>query len=486
MTTASLVTWLERQYRFAATAMLRSVSATSLVKTRPDFGQTVVPHPGSVLASPEVAAYDPDPDYFFHWFRDSALVMDAVRVLYAAGTLGPEAVARLEEFLRFNHALAGLRGSAIVDGRDIRAGVEARLRKYVRSDAQLLAVHGEGILGEVRVNPDATLDTLVWSRPQHDGPALRALTCLRWRDLAAVEDVDSLHLMRGLIEDDLDFTSRSWPEPCFDLWEEDLGHHYYTRLVQLAALERGAAWAQDLHDGQRRRAYEAAAGEIGRALDEHWSPRRGFYLKRIRPDGDEEAKDLDIAPILAVLHGDRMSGPHSVVDPRMQATLARLEMLFEGEYPINRNRPAGRAPAMGRYSADSYYSGGAYYFATLGTAEFYFRLAEAVGAGAAFAVTADNAVFAARLLGRQAAPGAWPAGARPSLVAALVRRGDMFLETVRAYTPASGELAEQFDQATGAPTSAKNLAWSYAALITATDRRRRAVSTAATVSAGTP
>ena len=40
------------------------------------------PVKGSIVASPVLAAYDPDPDYFFHWFRDSAVVIDAVRLLH--------------------------------------------------------------------------------------------------------------------------------------------------------------------------------------------------------------------------------------------------------------------------------------------------------------------------------------------------------------------------------------------------------------------
>ena len=72
--------WIDKEAHFAAGAMLRAVSATNLVKERPGFGQRVVPRPGSVLASPVLAAYDPDPDYFFHWFRDSAIIIDALRV----------------------------------------------------------------------------------------------------------------------------------------------------------------------------------------------------------------------------------------------------------------------------------------------------------------------------------------------------------------------------------------------------------------------
>jgi len=58
---------------------------------------------------------------------------------------------------------------------------------------------------------------------------------------------------------------------------------------------------------------------------------------------------------------------------------------------------------------------------------------------------------------------------------ALLRRGDQFMATVAAYTPVSGQLSEQFDQTTGVQTSAKTLAWSHAAFITAFARRKAAL-----------
>jgi glucoamylase len=54
----------------------------------------------------------------------------------------------------------------------------------------------------------------------------------------------------------------------------------------------------------------------------------------------------------------------------------------------------------------------------------------------------------------------------------LINRGDAFLETVRTYTPPSGELSEQFDQHTGVQRSAQQLAWSYAAFISCFHARR--------------
>ncbi len=88
--------WLEAQYHHSAHHMLRGISAIDIVKQRPGFGQNVQAHVGSVVASPVLASYDPDPDYFFHWYRDSSVVMDALRILYQRGTLGDEALQLFE------------------------------------------------------------------------------------------------------------------------------------------------------------------------------------------------------------------------------------------------------------------------------------------------------------------------------------------------------------------------------------------------------
>jgi glucoamylase len=100
---------------------------------------------------------------------------------------------------------------------------------------------------------------------------------------------------------------------------------------------------------------------------------------------------------------------------------------------------------MGRYEGDTYFSGGAYYFATLGAAELCFLAAASLARGSE---------------------------TRTSWVA----HGDAFLETVRVFTPPSGDLSEQFDQRTGEQTSAKHLAWSYAALISCVTARRAVLS----------
>jgi len=438
-----LTAWLQGQYRHAATAMLWSVSPVELVKTRPGFGQRIVAKRGAVVASPVLGAYDPDPDYFFHWYRDSALVLETLRLLFAEALAthdpaAPQMLQHFADFVHFNLALQSLDGRALVAAHAWRRAIAPDFAKFVRTDADLSGVHGEAVAGDTRVNADGTLDISSWPRPQNDGPALRALTLLRWSERAALAP-ELAAAVATLLKADLSYTRAHWGESCFDIWEEEHGLHYYTLSVCAAALAAGGQWLEERGALEEAHACRAEAHQARARLDGFWLADEGYYRSRILSSGARSTKELDIAVIMAALHGARDEPVHSVTDPRMHATLTRLMQYFDAAYPINRNRPTERAPAMGRYPGDVYYSGGAYYFSTLAAAEFCFR----------------------------AAP-------RAADSAALIERGDAFLQTVRAFTPASGALSEQFDQRTGEQTSAKHLAWSYAAFISAVAARRLA------------
>jgi glucoamylase len=464
---AALEDSIEKEARFAARAMLRAISAVDLVKDRPGFGQRVVPRAGSVLASPVPAAYDPDPDYFFHWFRDSAIVIDALRVALEDGHVDATSVERLGEFVAFGRSLRGLDGPGLLaDGR-FRDEIQPSFLQYVRPDAEIAAVLGEAVLAEARVNPDGTLDFTRWARPQNDGAALEVLALARWRTAKLGLKVTLQAAMLELAASDLDFIRTRARESSFDIWEEECGYHYFTRLVQAEALARGAEWLKETGDAAGARASRSVARKLSPALDAYWSAAGGYYRSTTGVAGAAPQKALDIAVILGVLHAGRAHGAHSVLDPKAQATLAALEDRFDTEYAINRERPPERGPAMGRYANDAYYGGNPWYLATLAAAEFYFRLAVALRSGARMPATSENARFRRRL----SAAG----GAGDSPAAAAIERGDGFMRTVQAFTPASGDLSEQFDRTTGAQTSAKRLAWSHAAFITAAASRRRAV-----------
>jgi glucoamylase len=464
-----LDSWIESEARFAVGAMLRSVSATNLVKRRPGFGQRVAPRPGSVLASPVPAAYDPDPDYFFHWFRDSAIIIDALRVAGAEGLEKQIAVDRLREFVEFSRSLRELDGRKLVRNGRFREKVQPSFLQYVRPDDELADAVGDSVLGEARVNPDGTLDFTRWARPQNDGPALEVLALTRSREAQPGLDENIRAAILELVISDLDFIRARVSERSFDIWEEESGYHYYTQRAQAEALARGADWLGEAGDAARAALCRSAADELAPGLDSFWSAKHGYYCSRTGVAGGVAEKALDISVILGVLHAGRKEGTHSVLDPKAQATLAALEELFDAEYPINRKRPPEGGPAMGRYANDTYYGGNPWYLATLAAAEFYFTLAIALRSGAEMLTTSENERFRRRLIAADGARG------NPHFAAAALERGDTFMRTVQAYTPASGDLSEQFDRTTGAQTSAKHLAWSYAAFITAAGSRRRAV-----------
>jgi len=392
-----LEAWIARQRGHAIAGLLRCVSPRQ-VKQRPGFRQVIVPKRGAVVASAVLADWDPAPDYYFHWYRDSALIVDALRLV--RGEV-PEAPQMFADFVAFSRGLAAL------DGRDLSPGWKAHIApdyvRFLRADAAQL--HGDAVLADTRVNADGTLDISDWPRPQHDGPALRALAVLRWGvpDQAAAD----------LLKDDLRFLMTHACRPCFDIWEEEMGLHYYTLQVAQAALRMGAEWLAPSDTDLAARCRNEA-GRLAEMAAGFWSDAQGFVRSRQLATG-VSSKELDIAVILAANHA------RLATDVRLSTTLEKLAKLFAQTYPINKGETRG--PAMGRYAGDVYFSGGAYFFATLGAAEYCYRAGD-------------------------------------------LARGDAFLETVRRFAPADGELPEQFDQTTGAPASARDLGWSHAAFLT--------------------
>jgi len=408
--------------------MTRAISATHLSRRREAFAQVVVPAAGSVLASPAIADWNPEPDYFFHWVRDSAIVMRSVAELMEDAPSESERRrwrGLFEDFVRFSLALSRLDGAQFLGSSRYRQSTQEAARKFLRPAAEIRALAGEKLLAEPRFNPDGTIDILRWSRPQFDGPALRALACLRYL-AAGAPLAEELAL---LLRQDLAFTLGHAGRRSIGPWEEagQKAYHYYVALVQLGALVHGRAWA-----GDAAGVWRAAEVRLRAGLDRHWSPAHQVYVA-MRPVASAESADdlVDTATLLAVLDADLPDGPHSAGDPRVQATAAALERIFARELPINRNLPAGEAPALGRWRGDRYFGGGAWYVTTLSAAALLYRLARCPGQ--------DRAE--------------------------RIRRGDAFMVRVRALTPPDGALSEQVDRATGVPRSARDLTWSYAAFL---------------------
>jgi glucoamylase len=424
-----LALWIADQAQRSAIAMETAISATGLTRHRDAFGQVIVPARGSVLASPVIGDWNPVPDYFFHWVRDAAAVMCAtVDLMQAASSRNDRERWRrhFNDIVRFSLTLSTLDGASGLRQTDYRRATRGGLLKYLRPLAEFRALNGEKLLGEPRFNPDGTIDIFRWSRPQYDGPALRALACLRYL-AAGGRHTDSLD---RLLRQDLNFTLRHAGQSCVGPWEEGKAHHYYVALVQLGAVVRGQAFIEDAK--MRSRVEQRLRARLNR----HWSDKHQVYTA-IWPIGVQNTDDLiDGAQLLAILDSDLPDGPHSVEDERAHKTQGAIERLFSRVFPINCMQPA---PALGRYNGDRYFGGGAWYPITLAAASLSYRLGQCAGQERTTAI----------------------------------RRGDAFMATIRALTPADGVLSEQVDKFTARQTSAPHLTWSYAAFVMAAASRVR-------------
>lgn len=381
--------------------------------------------PGVVIAGTTKA----NPDYFYHWVRDAALVMDVVARL-AKHT--PSARRRYDELL-----------GGFVD--------------FSRSNQETPTFTG---LGEPKFYVDGKAYLEPWGRPQNDGPALRASTLTRWalrlldegrRDQVVPDLYDGRIPTDSIIKRDLEFVAHHWRESCFDLWEEINGTHFYTRLAQRRALLDGAKLADKLGDGGAARFYRDQAQAISRDLNRFWNASKKVIMPTIDRTGgiDYKSSDLDTAVILAILHAGDESGDWSPSDPRVQSTLSALVEKFKSIYPVNANGKPG--VALGRYPEDrydGYHTGGEgnpWFLTTFAVAELLYRTAN-----------------------REEADGV---GARA--VALRRRDADAFMTRALAHAASDGRMAEQLNRRTGFQQGAENLTWSYAAHVSAALARDR-------------
>lgn len=411
-----------------------------------------------------IAAASDNPDYRFVWDRDGAIVMRALVGVDA------EALSNYVAFARDRQARAA---SQTFDPSKLKAapGFEWA-EKYIRRDQSFG-------LGEPRELPNGSFDPYMWSRPQNDGPALRALTML---DLLREPIAPALReQVLAVLRTDLDFVAEVWAKDSFDIWEETLAaKHYYTREVQAAALA-GAASLPEFAD--RAEVYAKAVSGIDAERKQFWN---GSYLRasldvKARDGHTAKTTDLDSNVILAAVHSGRID---SLVLSSARVIEKRDMLLF----PLNADVSKRMGAAIGRYDGDRYFGGNPFYMTTLGMAELHYRVAEDIRRNGVD-VDGKNLEFFTSALpygeflqpGASFAPGSIEAS---RLAGALLAKGDSFVNRVARHakvTPdASGgyslPLPEQLDRNDGTPRSAADLTWSNAALVSAAKARTRAAS----------
>ena len=370
---------------------------------------------------------DPEPDYFHHWVRDAAI---AIRLFPDVITsVGPGDAPwwrqAFTDHVAFSLALSdpSRRGP---DSNPLKDSARADHLRFLRDDNDLRSLTGRAWLGEPRFAPDGSPDLERWSRPQDDGPALRASAILRVTD--ALPDLADARTAR-LIERDLDWTCAVAGRPCIGPWEEEPPRRAtFTLIAQWDALTRGATRCRAIAQSQQAESYERAATGLLDLILTAADPAEPAWRESI----EAPAGHFDGSVLLAILDADRGEGPLALNAARTLGTSRALERLFAQTYPVSTGWPV---PAMGRWRDDVFFGGNPWFPVILGCAELHYRIAAIDGATWAF----DKA--------------------------------EAWMAMVEAFAPPGDAIPEQFDRATGAPTSCLGLTWSAAAFIAAAAAR---------------
>ncbi|TKA77265.1 hypothetical protein B0A49_03503 [Cryomyces minteri] len=482
-----LDTWLKKEEAVAVDRLLANIA--------PGGRNAQDATPGTVVASPSRE----HPDYYFQWVRDAAITMSSLVDLYADDPASPLA-AHLLEIL------------------DAYTSLQHTLQRTVNPSGTFSDLSG---LGEPKFHTDGSAFTGSWGRPQRDGPALRAIALMQylhaynashptlWSSEEGVEWFKTLYEpslpAQSIIKADLEYISHNWRESGFDLWEEVRGLHFFTAMVQLRALREGAELAAAFGDVGASSWYRSQAEDMEVFLEEFWDLKKGHIVETLR----SKRSGLDCGILLGSLHGSPLEGSHQNVrrdghiflphSDEILVTLLALTRDQRDRFPINFAPRDGllvhtleavtmplQGVGIGRYPEDAYNgygsstpdAGNPWFLCTTSAAEVLYRTATHIQESGRLHVRERGAPFWEALLSAtdtELLPSPTPPDRTyypadqlfNTTLARLKEVGGSFLDVVRRHAGDEGSLSEQFDRVTGYETGARDLTWSYGALLQA-------------------
>ncbi|KAJ3190868.1 glycoside hydrolase 15 protein [Irineochytrium annulatum] len=440
---ADITSWFSSAFPAAVTKLKANIHAANT-------------NAGVVIAAPQSNTIN---NYFYHWIRDSSLVMITINDLYISGS-DSSAPSLFSDYQTFTY---GIQRVPLLTG-----------------------------LGEPKIEVNGQDFTGSWCRPQNDGPALRASSFMRFANayLAKTGDMsrvlDMYNGTKGVVVTDLNYVAQPAnyqnAQGC-DLWEERRGIYFWTLGAQRRALHEGAVFAASLGDTANSKAWAAAASAIDGMMDSFYFPNTNLVGRGNSDQG------LDAAIPLGAIHNAMADGVLSPTDDRILNTVYVLANQFKTEYPINQGSLVDGSGlplsyAIGRYIGDVYdgsehtTNGGIanpWFLATLAYSELYYKTATAYLQAGKVTVSSLNLPFFS---------GARPAGLAVSgltsgttydagstqfknIVGSLQSLADSYARTVKTHAGAGYQLNEQFSRTSGMLTGVNDLTWSYASLISA-------------------
>ena len=381
--------------------------------TRPDV------KPGMVVASPSRE----NPNYYYDWVRDTALTMRSLIDYYELK-------------------------------KDPR--VKQLIFTWISAEAHRQNLPTLSGLGEPKYFIDGSGYTGPWGRPQNDGPALRAISMIKFARILFKEGQQAYVLQNlyhgvlpadSVIKKDLEYVAHHWQDHSFDLWEEEKGMHFYTLLSQHTALQEGALLAAELKDINAAAFYNQQSQLIGRKLRaEFIDARVGIKVtsQKSAPLGYKNS-GLDVAPLLALNHTYPYQKLFSLRDPAVLKYIDVLSATFGEIYSVNKHY-TDLGVGIGRYPEDRYDGyetsrvGNPWFLSTLALGEYVCLLKEEMGRKGV--LTGASAKQLSDITEKQFA-------------------------RVLFHSDRNGHLSEQFNHQTGLMQGAVDLTWSHNSFMTA-------------------
>jgi len=355
-------------------------------------------HKGLIIASPS----KDDPNYFYHWIRDAGICMTTIFKLYEKKILSKK------EFMNY-------------------------FTNYITAEKTIQNLDTLTYLGEPKINVDLTPFNGPWGRPQNDSPALRCISVMKYYNFILKNDMfdyvdhrffyNKTLSMRSLIKSDLEYISHNYFKPCFDLWEENYGYHFYSLMVQKKCLEEGAKIADMMLDYGAFEWYKKAIVEISKML-------KKFYVNgRIISSFDENWNPIrfnDTSIVLAFLHTNK--------EPNSSLVFTLIDIMnnFKKEYEINNKL---KYPLIGRYIGDKFYDGNPWVLTTVAVCNMLNKIDK---------IETFKSLFIDS----------------PSIMAQTIINSLKEIHTKNSINFEDG-LSEQIDKVSGEFISARDLTWSY-------------------------
>lgn len=454
--------------------LLNNITSNTSVLTKITEDTVLEAMPGAVIASPSLPGIRFTQDYFFFWVRDGAIVMRTITELYLKCHDANQKSYYLQNMIDYVHFVEKIQAQPMQNG--------------------------VNVLGEPKFNVDGTLWTGHWARPQNDGAAFQALALLEIITILIDENINGDLVAKiynaaepqSLLKANLEYCASVWQSKSINAWEELYGEHFSVRIVQRAALLKGAILATRLGDQGAAKYYTEQANHISTSLEQYWNSGLGYYSATIN-EQNQEGGGLTSGALIGLVYAqiDMLNDEFALATSKVLSTAFYTREKFVTLYQINvKNRLLGNyGPLIGRYSSDIYdghYSiyGNPWFLCSNLLALVYYGAARQLLLGNEIIIT----FLMQQFLGQVAPALKFELNdvlnkKHPNflkLMECLISEGDSILASIKKYCVIYDDgsalhMSEQIDRATGEPVSARDLSWSYSSLLSAVHERDAAM-----------